>query len=110
MEHPFELKVDTSAFAIGAILFQRDAEGHKCDVGYYSKALNSAERNYDIWDREFLAVIKALGNWRHLLIGTPHKIIVWTDHTNLQYYRQPQKVNRRVARGISFMANFPLEL
>jgi len=79
-------------------------------VGYYSKALNLAERNYDIWDQEFLAVIKALGNWRHLLISTPHKIIVWTDHVNLQYYRQPQKVNRRVAQGINFMAEFPLEL
>jgi len=32
------------------------------------------------------------------------------DHANLQYYRQPQKVNRRVARGINFMAEFPLEL
>jgi len=62
LKRPFELEVDALAFAIGAILFQRDAEGHKCDVGYYSKALNSAECNYDIWDREFLAVIKALGN------------------------------------------------
>jgi len=97
LERPFELEVDASAFAIRAILFQRDAEGRKHDVGYYSKALNSAEHNYDIWDREFLAVIKALGNWRHLLIGTPHKIIVWTAHANLQYYRQPQKVNRWVA-------------
>jgi hypothetical protein len=44
------------------------------------------------------------------LVGTPHKIIVWTDHANLQYYRQSQKVNRRVARGINFMAEFPLEL
>jgi len=32
------------------------------------------------------------------------------DHANLQYYRQPQKVNRQVARGINFMAEFPLEL
>jgi len=110
LEKPFELEVDASAFAVGAILFQRDDKGRKRDVGYYSKALNSAERNYDIWDREFLAVIVALKHWRHLLIGTSHKIIVWTDHQNLQYYHQPQKVNQRVARGISFMADFPLEL
>jgi hypothetical protein len=110
LEQPFELEVDVSAFAVGAILFQRDDQGRKCDVGYFSKALNPAECNYNIWDREFLAVIKALGNWRHILIGTPHKITVWTDHTNLQFYRQPQKVNRRVARGINFVAEFPLEL
>jgi hypothetical protein len=76
----------------------------------FSKALNPAEHNYDIWDREFLTVIKALGNWRHILIRTSHKITVWTDHANLQYYWQPQKVNRHVARGINFMAAFPLEL
>jgi hypothetical protein len=110
LENPFELEVDASAFAVGAILFQRDDKRCKRDVGYYSKALNSAERNYDIWDQEFLAVITTLKHWRHLLIGTSHKIIVWTDHQNLQYYWQPQKVNRRVAQGISFMANFPLEL
>jgi len=110
LERPFEMEVDASAYAVGAILFQKDDQGHKRDVGYYSKALNPAEQNYDIWDREFLAVIKALGNWRHILIGTPHKITVWTDHANLQYYRSPQKVNRRVARGINFMAKFPLEI
>ena len=104
LEQPFEMEVNASAYAVGAILFQRDDQGCKRDVGYYSKALNSAEHNYDIWDQEFLAVIKALGNWQHLLVGTPHKIIVWMNHTNLQYYRQPQKVNQCVARGINFMA------
>src|SRR6266850_1837189 len=104
------MEVDASAYAVGAILFQKDSQGRKRDVGYYSKALNPAECNYDIWDREFLAVIKALGNWQHILIGTPHKTTVWTDHANLQYYRQLQKVNRRVAQVINFMAEFPLEL
>ena len=87
------MEVDAFAYAVEAILSQKDNQGLKRDIGYYSKALNPAECNYDIWDREFLAVIKALGNWRHLLIGMPHKIIVRTDHANLQYYRLPQKVN-----------------
>jgi hypothetical protein len=87
------MEVDASVYAVGAILFQKDDQGHKRDVSYYSMALNPAKCNYDIWDREFLAVLKALGNWQHLLIGMLHKIIVWTDHVNLQYYRQPQKVN-----------------
>jgi hypothetical protein len=110
LEQPFEMEVDASTYAIGAILLQRDKQGRKRDVGYYSKALNPAKCNYDIWDWEFLAVIKALGNWQHLLIGTLHKIVVWTDHANLQYYRQLQKVNWWVARGMNFMVEFPLEL
>jgi hypothetical protein len=106
----FKMEVDASAFAVGGILFQQDEGGKKCDITYYSHALNPAECNYDVWDREFLAIIKALKKWCPLLLGTNHKIIVWTDHANLQYYHQPHKVNRRVARGIAYMGDFPLEL
>ena len=79
-------------------------------MGYFSKSLNPTERNYDIWDREFMAVVLALRNWSHLLTGSPHKVTVYTDHANLQYYRHPQKINRRVARYISTLAEYNLEL
>ena len=46
----FELEVDASLFAVGAILFQRDEEGQRRPIFYFSQALNPAERNYDIWD------------------------------------------------------------
>jgi hypothetical protein len=55
-QEQFELEVDASLFAIGAILFQRNKEGKKHDMAYYSKALNPAERNYPVWDRELLAI------------------------------------------------------
>jgi len=85
-EKPFKLEVDASAFAIGAILFQKDKNGKRWEVRYYSKALNETERNYDIWDQEFMSVIFGLRNWRHLLVGSPHRIMVYTDHANLQHY------------------------
>ena len=90
--------------------YQWDEARRAYDVGYYSKALNETERNYNIWDQEFMAVIFGLRNWRHLLSGSPHKVVVWTDHANLQYYWHPQKINRRVARYISTMAEYNLEL
>ena len=106
----FELEVDASTYGIGAILMQQDKEGKRYDVGYYSKALNDTERNYDVWDREFMAIVWGLQNWRHLLVRNPHPVKVYTDHTNLQYYRYPQKVNRRVARYISMLADYNIEL
>jgi hypothetical protein len=95
---------------LGHILFQKDEIGRQRDVGYFSKALNPMERNYDIWDREFMAVVWGLRNWRHLLVGSPYKIIVHMDHANLQYYQHPQKINRRVARYISTIADYNMEL
>jgi hypothetical protein len=110
LDKPFELEVDASAYVVGAILFQRDENKQRRDVGYFSKALIPAEWNYDIWDREFLAVVTRLRFWRHLLIGSPHKVTVWTGHANLQYYQHPQKVNRRVAWYIAVLGDYNLEL
>jgi len=44
-----------------------------------------------------LAVIRGLGNWKHLLEGTKYKFEVWTDHKNLKYFLKVQKLNRRQA-------------
>ena len=109
-EEPFKLEVDTLGFAISAVLIQKDEQGVNQQVGYFSKALNSTERNYDIWDQEFMAIILGLRNWWHLLQGSPHKVIVKTNHMNLQYYWHPQKINRQVACYISTLADFNIEL
>ena len=63
LEKQFEMEVDTSAFTLEAVLSQKDKNGKKRECGYFSKALNETERNYDIWDREFMAVIMGLWNW-----------------------------------------------
>ena len=106
----FELEVDASLFAVGAVLFQRDEEGRQRPILYFSQALNPAERNYDIWDREFLAMIRGLKHNHHLLVGSLHKVVVLTDHENLAHYRHPQKINQRVARYLHMLADFDLEL
>ena len=43
-------------------------------------------------------------------MGSPHKVTVWTDHANLQYYCHPRKVNRRVAQYIAMLGDYNLEL
>jgi hypothetical protein len=82
-EKQYFLEVDASVFALGAILFQHDANGRRREVVYFSKALTPPERNYDIWDREFLAIVAALRHWWHLLIGTLKPVVILTDHANL---------------------------
>ena len=55
-------------------------------VAYLSKSLNEMERNYEIYNKKILAIIKRLENWRHLLEGAQFKFEIWTDHKNLEYF------------------------
>ncbi len=97
LDDQFELEVDASGYAVGATLLQRKEDSKKHPIGYYSATLNEAQRNYDIYDLELLAIVMALKNWRPLLVGSPHKIIIYSNHLNLQYWKLPQKISRRVA-------------
>jgi hypothetical protein len=86
MDKQFELEVDASGYALGAVLMQRQEDGKHHPVGFYLMTLNDAERNYDIYDLELLTVVKSLENWWTYLAGSPHKVIIFTDHMNLQYW------------------------
>jgi hypothetical protein len=109
-EQQFFLEVDTSSFTLGAVLFQKEAMGWQRDVAYLSKALSQTEQNYDIWDREFLAIVVAFRAWHHLLAGTKDPVQVLTDHANLQYYQHLQKINLQVAQYINFLEDFNYQL
>ena len=89
----FTLEVDTSQYALGAILSQKDEKGKLQPVGHYSKTLIPAERNYDIYNRELLALVQGLQNWRHLLLRAEHPVEVYMDHDNLTKYRHAQKLS-----------------
>jgi Integrase zinc binding domain/RNase H-like domain found in reverse transcriptase len=79
-------------------------------VGYYSKTFNQAERNYNIHDRELLAMMKGLEYWRHLILSSPHQLMVISDHANLQYYREAHKITRWVVCYLPRMANFNMRI
>ena len=107
---PFEVEVDASQYATGAILYQRDDNSLRHPVGYDSSSLTKTERNYPIWDREFLAIICALKHWCYLLLGAKFIVDVFTDHKNLQYYRSPQKINHCLTHYILTLGNYNIRL
>src|SRR6266403_3516496 len=59
---------------------------------------------------ELLAIVKVLRNWQPFLAGSPHIITVFTDHANLQYWRQPQKISCRIAREVTELAEYNVVL
>jgi hypothetical protein len=107
---PFELEVDASGFAMGAVLLQKKDDSKKHPIAYYSKTLSTAERNYDIYDLELLAIVNALDHWRPYLAGSPHKIIIYSDHQNLLYWKEPHKISRHVAREVLMLSEYNFEI
>ena len=64
------------------------------------------ERNYEIHNKEMLAVVRCLEAWRHFLEGATTKFKIWTDHKNLEYFMKVQKLNRRQARWALYLSRF----
>ena len=96
---PFRIEADSFDFTSGAVLSQRLPGEEKWHlVAFYSKSLSPVERNYKIHDKEMLAIIRALEEWRHFLEGAQHPVEIWTDHKNLEYFMTAKKLNRRQAR------------
>ena len=63
-------------------------------IAYYSAMFIPAERNYDIYERELLAMMKSLAHWRQYLGWTKELFTILTDHANLQYWKSPRNLNR----------------
>ena len=102
----FILECDASDYATGAVLSQKTSDGQTHPVAFYSKSLNNAERNYEIYDKELLAVIRALDEWRHYLEGGEYPIEILSDHKNLLYFATARTLTRRQARWSLFLSRF----
>ncbi|QRW23207.1 Retrotransposable element Tf2 protein [Rhizoctonia solani] len=109
-ELPYYLETDASGVAMGAILSQRGSDNRLHPIAYMSKSFSGAEANYDTHDKELLAIIKALEEWRIFLEATDKPIQVFTDHRNLEYWMQAQTFNRRHARWRIFLSDFNFEI
>ncbi|WP_140888044.1 RNase H-like domain-containing protein, partial [Muricoccus nepalensis] len=83
---PFQIEADASKYASGAVLTQLDENGARHPVAYLSKTFDEAQRNYEIYDRELLAIIRALEEWRHFIQGSPFVTTIYSDHRNLTYW------------------------
>ncbi|CAJ0957352.1 unnamed protein product, partial [Ranitomeya imitator] len=104
---PFQVEVDASEIGAGAVLSQR---GSGCSVfkpcAFFSRKFSAAERNYDVGNRELLAMKWAFEEWRHWLEGAKHRVVVLTDHKNLTYLESAKRLNPRQARWSLFFARF----
>jgi hypothetical protein len=100
---------DASQFAVGATISQDYPDGRH-PIAYFSKSLLEAELNYDIYDRELLAIIYTLKAFNLLLKGAKEPFLIRSDHQNLLYFKSPQKISARQARWHQFLQEYDFEL
>ncbi|KAK7263636.1 hypothetical protein RJT34_31230 [Clitoria ternatea] len=96
----FELECDASNVGIGAVLLQ---EGHP--IAFFSEKLNGATINYPTYDKEFYALIRALQTWEHYLILK--EFVIHSDHQSLKFIKGQHKLNKRHAKWVEYLEQFP---
>ncbi|OAE22651.1 hypothetical protein AXG93_328s1030 [Marchantia polymorpha subsp. ruderalis] len=80
---PYHVFVDTSAFAIGAVLSQRDEHRKDFTIYFASRQLSATEKNYTTTEREALGMVFAVKKFRHYLLG--YEFVFHLDHYALQH-------------------------
>ena len=85
-DKPSTVESDSSNCITGGVLSQPDAQGVLHSVTYFFIYMFPVECNYNIYDKELLAIIHAFKEWRLELKGTAEEIQVITDHKNLEYF------------------------
>ena len=86
---PFQIESNASKYASGAVLTQLDSYCDQHLVAFLSKTFNETKQNYEIYDRELLAIIRALEEWWHYIQDSGHTTI-YSDHQNLIYDKLSQ--------------------
>nr|XP_027062888.1 uncharacterized protein LOC113689295 [Coffea arabica] len=95
----FKVECDASGIGIGVVLLQ---EGRP--VAYFSEKLNGAALNYSTYDKELMALVRALQTWQHYL--RPREFVLHTDHESLKHIKSQDKLSKRHARWITFIDSF----
>ncbi|KAJ2984544.1 hypothetical protein NUW58_g6005 [Xylaria curta] len=100
------VETDASDFALGGILSQEGTDGKLHPVAFHSRKLLPTEMNYEIHDKELLAIVDCLLKWKQYLEGAKHRIEIYSDHQNLAYFTVAKVLNRRQARWAQQLSSY----
>jgi reverse transcriptase-like protein/integrase-like protein/chromodomain-containing protein len=101
----FYMDTDASDFALDVVINQ-EFNNEKHLIAFHSHTLLPAKWNYDVHGKEMAAIVYGFKCGHPYFLGANHPIHVRTDHKNLQYFCQPQKITGRQARWMEFLQDF----
>ena len=99
------METDASRYALGVMIAQLHNNGIH-PIAFHSRSLAPAERNYNAHDKEMLGIIYGLKMGRKFFLGAQELVWIRTDHKNLQYFHEPQKLTGRQARWVTIMQDY----
>jgi hypothetical protein len=102
---PCMLETNVSDGVVASVLSQKYGDDY-FPVAYFSKTIQAVELNYEVYDKEMLAIVKSFANWRTELTSTLHQICVYTDHKALEYFISTKSLNTRQARWAELLADY----
>lgn len=104
----FYLTTDASNFGLGAVLSQKDENGFDCPLAFISRSINSAEINYTTTEKECLAIVWGVLQFRHYLTG--RKFVILSDHRPLVWLDSVIDPGARLLRWRLKLNNYNYEL
>ena len=103
-----QIETDACDLAIGACMTQ-EFDGKRHPIAYFSRKMSPAEQNYDIHDKELLAIVQALQQWRVYAEGAP-SLIIYSDHKNLTTFTTTKELNRRQVRWAELLGQYKFKI
>jgi len=104
------LEPDASGWATGGVLSQKDEISGWRPIAFFSAKHNPAECNYDIHDKELLAIVKCMKEWHSELRGLSRPFEILTDHKNLEPFTVKKTLTERQVRWSEFLSQFNFQL
>jgi hypothetical protein len=102
---PLFLESDASDYAFGTVSFLNGKDELHL-VAFHLRKFMAVEINYEIHDKELLAIVDSFKEWRHFLEEAIHSVIVSTEHKNLKYFMFAWVLNRHQARWSISLSRF----
>jgi hypothetical protein len=104
------VETDASDYVSAGVLSQYDDDNVLHPMAYFSKKHSPTQCNYEIYDKELMAIIGAFEEWRPELQSIINPICVFSDHKHLEYFTTTKLLNQRQARWSQFLSRFNFKI
>lgn len=104
------VEADSSGFALGGVVSQVDSKGRLRPIGFFSRKLTATEVNYEIHDKELLAIVATMKHFSGELRSLEQPFTVLSDHKNLSYFMTKRQLTERQVRMAEELSRYDFRL